>query len=243
MTNSVTEFNNGSGGTVTLRGIAVPLDGDVARVFVTDCVRFIEGLLTEEQLRKKYQLDDAGWQQLAANEPLQQRVGAEKEKRIRDGSAAREKAAHLFIAAPAVLGGIMNDAAASARHRIEACRELRQVALPAAETNTQAGERIVINLNFGTHKVYRNVELKPIEREPLTIEPGMFRSRGPRRWPTAAAIVTLRTASRPWMTRWLTRSTSHCSTAPQGLRSYCIGRDDAKGAMRTAERRLQRIYR
>ena len=25
--------------------------------------------------------------------------------------------------------------------------------------------------------------------------------------------------------------------------SYCIGRDDAKGAMRTAERRLQRIYR
>ena len=25
--------------------------------------------------------------------------------------------------------------------------------------------------------------------------------------------------------------------------SYCIGREDAKGAMRTAERRLQRIYR
>jgi hypothetical protein len=56
MTN-LTEFNDG-GGTVTLRGIVVPLDGDVARVFVTDCVKFIEGLLTEDQLRKKYQLSE-----------------------------------------------------------------------------------------------------------------------------------------------------------------------------------------
>ena len=56
MTN-LTEFSDGSGSAVTLRGIAVPLDGDVARVFVTDCVKFIEGLLTEEQLRKKYQLE------------------------------------------------------------------------------------------------------------------------------------------------------------------------------------------
>jgi hypothetical protein len=50
-------INDGSGSAVTPRGIAVPLDGDVARVFVTDCVKFIEGLLTEEQLRKKYQLE------------------------------------------------------------------------------------------------------------------------------------------------------------------------------------------
>jgi hypothetical protein len=168
-----------SGGTVVLRGIAVPLDGDVARIFVTDCARFIENLITEEQLRRKYQLDDAGWQQLATNEPLQQRVGAQKEKRIRDGTAAREKAAHLFLAAPDVLSTIMTDATASPRHRVDACRELRATAQVGSE-NKPADERdrFVINIRFGGQKVHREIELKPIKAEhdeedkPLkTIEP------------------------------------------------------------------------
>jgi hypothetical protein len=168
MTN-LTEFNDGSG-TVTVRGIAIPLDGDVARVFVTDCVRFIEGLLTEEQLRKKYQLDDASWQQLATNEPLQQRVGAQKEKRIRDGTAAREKAAHLFLAAPDVLSTIMTDATASPRHRVDACRELRATAAVGAENKPDERERIHISINFGTSKVRVDAPMKTIKPEPLTIE-------------------------------------------------------------------------
>jgi hypothetical protein len=138
-----------AGGHVTLRGHRIAVDSDIGAAFTTDCVRFVEGLVNEEALRKKYQLDDAAWQLLEANEPLQRAVGAEKEKRIRNGTAAQEKVAHLFVEAPGILGTIMNDTAASARHRIEACRELRQVALPAAEAAAGTNQTFTTTLNFG----------------------------------------------------------------------------------------------
>jgi hypothetical protein len=69
---------------------------------------------------------------------LQRAVAAAKTRRIHDGSAAREKAAHLFIEAPAVLGEIIRDNSMSPRHRIEAARELRQVAA-VGPIDAQAG--------------------------------------------------------------------------------------------------------
>src|SRR5215468_6854737 len=129
MTETSVEPINGT--TVVLRGLrghAVDVDSDVGQAFTADCVRFVEGILTEEQLRKKYDVDDAGWRLLATHETLQRAVGATKERRIRNGQAAQEKAAHLFVSCPDVLGGIVNDAGAPARSRIEAIRELRQVA-------------------------------------------------------------------------------------------------------------------
>jgi hypothetical protein len=41
-----------SGGSVVLRSIKIDLNSEIGHAFVTDCVRFIEGLITEEQLRK-----------------------------------------------------------------------------------------------------------------------------------------------------------------------------------------------
>jgi hypothetical protein len=155
-----------SGGSLVLRGHRIEVDSDVGMTFVTDCVRFIEGLVTEEQLRKKYQLDDAGWRGLSENEELQQRVGSTKEKRIRSGEAAREKAAHLFIEAPTVLGGIMHDVAAPVRSRIEAARELRQVATPASEAAlANERDRVSIRITFGAIKVHREMDLKPVRTE------------------------------------------------------------------------------
>jgi hypothetical protein len=160
--------------TVVLRGHAVEIDSDIGQAFATDCVRFVEGILTEEQLRKKYDIDDTGWRQLASHDALQMAVGSIKERRIRSGQAAQEKAAHLFVSCPDVLGGIVNDAGAPARSRIEAIRELRQVAAvgPGANTPANDSEKFVIRINFGTCKVHREIELKPIkpEPEPLTIE-------------------------------------------------------------------------
>ena len=117
-----------SGGSVVLRSIKIDLNSEIGHAFVTDCVRFIEGLITEEQLRKKYALDDIGWRVLSENEELQRLVGAQKEKRIRNGEAAREKAAHLFVEAPTVLGDILRDPTNSPRHRVDAIRELRACA-------------------------------------------------------------------------------------------------------------------
>ena len=98
--------------TVVLRGVAVEVDSDVGQTFTADCVRFVEGIVTEEQLRKKYSIDDDGWRLLASHDALQQAVGTVKERRIRSGQAAQEKAAHLFVSCPDVLGGIVNDAGA-----------------------------------------------------------------------------------------------------------------------------------
>jgi hypothetical protein len=163
-----------NGTTVVLRGHAVEVDSDVGQAFATDCVRFVEGIVTEEQLRKKYSIDDDGWRLLASHDALQQAVGTVKERRIRSGQAAQEKAAHLFVSCPDVLGGIVNDAGAPARSRIEAIRELRQVAAigPGASTPADDREKFVIRINFGTAKLRKEFELAPIkpENEPLTIE-------------------------------------------------------------------------
>jgi hypothetical protein len=160
--------SNTDGGSVVLRRVAINLDSDVGAAFVCDCVRHIEGLIGAEQLRKKYELDDLGWTGLAANEPLQRLVGREKEKRIRRGEAAREKAAHYFTQAPDVLNSILHDPAASPRHKIESARELRQVATPAAET-TPAGdrERFVIRIDFSSGGKKDNVIVRSFDK-PLT---------------------------------------------------------------------------
>jgi hypothetical protein len=146
MTNAIGHPFNGS---VVLRGVRVDLDTDVGTGFVIDCTRHIEDLITAEQLRKKYQLDEDAWRGLATNEPLQNAIERQKERRIRSGDAAREKAQHLFVAAPGVLSDIFQDNGASPRHRVEAIRELRQVAAAGSDTATPAAsERFTIRIDL-----------------------------------------------------------------------------------------------
>jgi hypothetical protein len=163
----MTNINEPSG-SVVLRSHTIALDSDIGAAFTTDCVRHIEGLISAEQLRKKYELDDIGWARLAENEPLQRAVGAQKERRIRSGDAAREKAAHLFVEAPTVLGDILRDPTNSPRHRVDAIRELRACAGVGSENKPAADERerFVININFGKGNVlHKTVDLKPIKVE------------------------------------------------------------------------------
>jgi hypothetical protein len=163
--NSIAQLDDGSG-TVVLRGHTIEIGSDIGAAFVLDICRHVESLLSAEALRAKYGLlDDAAWQQLATNEPLQRAVGRQKELRIRNGEAAREKAAHLFVEAPNVLGDIIKDNTASPRHRVDAIRELRACTGIGAEASTPANdrERFVITLNFGQgHVLHKEIELKPI---------------------------------------------------------------------------------
>jgi hypothetical protein len=164
---------NGTGGTVVLRGHTINIDSDIGAAFVVDCVRHIEDLVSAETLKTKYALNDEGWQALGANEKLQLAVGAQKERRIRNGEAAREKAQALFLAAPDVLSTIVNDTTMSPRHRIDACRELRATAAVSAEASSQTdGERIRISINFGTSKIAVDAPMKVVKPEPevMTIE-------------------------------------------------------------------------
>jgi hypothetical protein len=168
--NAIADPANGS--LLILRGVKVEVNSDIGHQFAIDCTRFVEGLVTEAQLRKKYALDDKEWQALADHEELQRAVGAQKERRIRSGEAAREKAAALFVEAPAVLGDIIKDNTASPRHRVDAIRELRACASGAEDATKADKERFVIRINFGSQKVHREIDLKPIkpEQESLAIE-------------------------------------------------------------------------
>jgi hypothetical protein len=169
MTNSIIESD--SGGTVVLRGRTVNVDSDVGQAFVLDICRHLDELLSADQLRSKYGLsDDGAWAGLAENEPLQRAIAAAKTRRIHDGSAAREKAQHLFLSAPDVLGTIVNDTSASPRHRIEAVRELRQVAAVGPTDAQKTTEKFVINISFGSNKLSKEIELKPVKPETLVIE-------------------------------------------------------------------------
>jgi hypothetical protein len=71
-----------------------------------------------------------------------------------------------------VLGDIIKDNTASPRHRVDAIRELRACASGAEDTTKTDKERFIISINFGSHKVYREIDLKPVkpEQECLVIE-------------------------------------------------------------------------
>jgi hypothetical protein len=140
---------NSQSGSVVLRGTEISLDSDVGNGFIVDCSRYLEGLLTEDQIKAKYKLTDTDWAGLAENEPLVQAVQREKERRIASGVATREKAQHLFFATPDVLDGIIHDESLSPRHRVDACRELRAVATSGSEENTPArSDRFIIRIDL-----------------------------------------------------------------------------------------------
>src|SRR6516162_9663667 len=76
---------------------------------IQDLCRYAENLLSEQQVRKKYRFDNETWECLGSNDSLVEAIEAEKTRRIRNGSTARERAQQHFASAPTVLGGILND--------------------------------------------------------------------------------------------------------------------------------------
>jgi hypothetical protein len=184
-----------SGGHVVLRGHKIEVDSDIGRAFAIDCCRFIEGLITEEALRKKYGLHtDAQWRELSDIEPLQLLIGKLKEERVRSGEAQREKAAQHWLNAVDVVGAIVADPTAPSRARLDGARELRTTVQGTQDSNkSNERERFVININFGGGNVLRKtVDLQPVkpEREPLMIEDDMPEPR-----PTGLADYAIRSTA------------------------------------------------
>src|SRR6478752_7682595 len=122
---------------------AIDIDTDE---LIGDCVRFAEGLLTEAAVRKKYRFDDDAWEALGSNDELVEKIEAEKLRRIRDGSAKREKSQLLITKAPSILNDIMSDASASPRHRVDAIRTLDGFAANGP-AGTPAADRFQITIN------------------------------------------------------------------------------------------------
>src|SRR5262249_52116893 len=108
--------------------------------------RYSEGLLSEQQIRKRYRLSDATWEALGADDRLIEQIEAQKLKRERLGLTARERAQRAFSSAPVVLSGILNDPSAPARSRIESAKELRVVAANGPEAAPATDEKFHITI-------------------------------------------------------------------------------------------------
>jgi hypothetical protein len=132
----------------------ISLESDLGRELVADCAKFSEGILDERQVRKKYRFDDDAWEALGSNDQLVEKIEAEKIRRIRDGSAKREKSQMLITKAPGILDGIMSDASASPRHRVDAIRTLDGFAANGP-AGAPASDRFIITINLGADHIER----------------------------------------------------------------------------------------
>jgi hypothetical protein len=128
--------------------------------FVSDLARFADGILSEADVRKKHYLSDEDWERLGNDDALVRAIEAEKVRRVRSGATARERAQALYIETPSILGDILRDNGAPARHRIESAKELRQIAATGPEA-TPAADRFVIKIDLGGDVIHLNKSIKP----------------------------------------------------------------------------------
>ena len=156
---------------VVLRDVRVALDSETGQLFIADCARNIEGLLSDLEIRTKYGLTNEDWAGLAGNSYLLSAVRAERDRRITNGEGAREAAQRHLSKAPDVLGAILTDEQVSPRHRIEAAKELRQVAGNDPDTASMPAERFIIHIDLGADEklVY---EAEIASRRPLLADDG-----------------------------------------------------------------------
>ena len=147
------------GDVVLLSKTPIDLNSDVGHRFVVDCTRAGEGLLSDKELQEKYELSPADWQNITKDMALGRAVRAERERRMLDGTAARESACRHFVKAPGILNSIMSSENASPRHRIEAAKEIRAVASGGSGADRPADtEKFIIHIDLGDHIVHREFD-------------------------------------------------------------------------------------
>jgi hypothetical protein len=136
---------------INLLGVPTSLASSRGREFVCDCTRAAENLLSDQDLRDKYQLSDWDWQTITGNTALIRAIQAERRRRVNTGLCAREAAAQHFVKAPKILHDLMTNEQANPRHKIEAIRELRATATGAAgaEHTIDTSEKFIIRIDLG----------------------------------------------------------------------------------------------
>jgi hypothetical protein len=158
------------GNVITLRSTSVELTSDIGHAFVVDATRAAEGLLSDSELQRKYELSILDWRNITKDTELMRAIQAERERRVLNGTAARESAAKHYVRAPGILAGIMENELSNPRHIIEAAKEIRTVATGSgdADSPTQS-EKFLIVINLGedcvTRKEFDLAPNKPIQLE------------------------------------------------------------------------------
>jgi hypothetical protein len=154
-------------GEIDLRGQLANLTDN--QEFIACLCRFAEGIMTQTAVKKKFRLDESTWSALGDDDALIQAVEDEKVRRIRDGSAKREKAQKLVVAAPDVLSGILLDDTANARHRIDSCKVLNDLAANGPGDTAPTADRFIIQINLGADTLTFNKSIRALE--PNEVDP------------------------------------------------------------------------
>jgi hypothetical protein len=119
--------------------------------FVADACRYLENLLTESAMRRKYaSLSEQDWQDLGDSELLLAAVELERLRRIRDGSAKREAAQAHIVDAPGILNSMMRDEDLNPRYRVDSIKALDMLAASGPQAAPADDGKFVITINLGS---------------------------------------------------------------------------------------------
>lgn len=153
---------------INLRSTPIDLTTDTGHAFVVDATRAAEGLITDKELAEKYELSPADWQAIVKDKALGHAIRAERERRVRNGTAVREAAAKHLVKGPGILDGIMSGADSHPKHKIDAYKELRATAVVGENSEGRSGERFVIQINLGadTETYNKSFEINPNDTDP-----------------------------------------------------------------------------
>jgi hypothetical protein len=134
---------------IDLHGRSMAIDDDE---LVENLARFADGTLSEAAVKARHHLSQEDWAALGENDQLVELVEAAKLRRMRTGATKREKAQIEIIDGPPILGKIMRDPNANARHVIDSVKALDALASTGAEA-AAAGTRFEITINLGADHI------------------------------------------------------------------------------------------
>jgi hypothetical protein len=134
---------------VDLHGRSIAIEDDE---LIENLARFADGTLSQDSVKSRHHLSNEDWAAMGENEKLVELVNQRKLFRIRSGATKRERAQIEIIDAPPILGGIMRDPNANARHVIDSVKALDALASTGAEA-AAAGARFEITINLGADHI------------------------------------------------------------------------------------------
>jgi hypothetical protein len=115
--------------------------------FLSDCCRYSENLLSQEDVRKKWALTDEDWERAGSDNELVRAIEETKVQRVRSGAAKREKAQQHVVRGVDVLSKIMDDPNANPRHRVDSVKALDALADPGPQPALPA-EKFIITIDL-----------------------------------------------------------------------------------------------
>ena len=159
------------GDVVDLQGQPAHLEDDE---LIENLARFADGTLSEAAVKARHHLSNEEWAALGESDRLVELVEACKLRRIRTGATKRERAQIEIVDGPPILGKIMRDPNANARHRIDSVKTLDALASTGAEA-AAAGARFEITINLGSDTEHYSNRLRsiPTTSTPTTSTPRM----------------------------------------------------------------------